>query len=284
MGTLVLVATPIGNLGDLSPRAIAALQSSALICCEDTRRTGGLLSHFGIHGVRMAIANEHTEAARIDEVMNLLSAGHTVALVTDAGTPGISDPGERLVRAAIEHGHTVSAVPGPSADVMALVISGLPSHRYVFEGFLPRNGAERSQRLVDATHERRTVVLYEAPHRLMRTLTDLHAICGDHRRVVLARELTKMHEEVWRGTLADALAHVAERAPLGEYVIVLDGAEPPPTASDDDIRSALTAQMNTTASKKSAVATVSQRLNVSKNRVYDIALSMTAQPRGNNAS
>ncbi|MCX6542015.1 MAG: 16S rRNA (cytidine(1402)-2'-O)-methyltransferase [Actinobacteria bacterium] len=284
MGTLVLVATPIGNLGDMSPRAIEALQNSALICCEDTRRTGGLLSHFGISGVRMAIANEHTETARIDEVLNLLSAGQTVALVTDAGTPGISDPGERLVRAAIDHHHVVSAVPGPSADVMALVISGLPCHRYVFDGFLPRRGPERQQRLREATGERRTVVLYEAPHRLARTIADLHAICGDDRRVVLARELTKMHEEVWRGTLAEAVAHVAAREPQGEYVIVLDGAEPPAEANDNDIRAALTEQLATSASTKSAVATVAQRLGAPKNRVYDIALSMSAQPRGTSAS
>ncbi len=284
MGTLVLVATPIGNLGDMSPRAIEALQNCSLICCEDTRRTGGLLSHFGIHGVRMAITNEHTESARVDEVLLLLDSGHTVALVSDAGTPGISDPGERLVRAAIDHHHTVSAVPGPSADVMALVISGLPSHRYVFEGFLPRSGAERAKRLREATAEQRTVVLYEAPHRLARTLTDLHSICGGARRIVLARELTKLHEEVWRGTIAEAVAHVAEREPLGEYVIVLDGAELPPGATDDDIRAALTEQIAAGTRKKSAVASVAQLLDVAKNRVYDIALSIPTQPRGSSAS
>lgn len=284
MGTLILVATPIGNLGDMSPRAIEALQNCALICCEDTRRTGGLLSHLGIRGVRMAIANEHTEAARIDEVLDLLDSGHTVAVVTDAGMPGISDPGERLVRAAIEHHHTVSAVPGPSADVMALVISGLPGHRYVFEGFLPRSGAERAQRLREATAERRTVVLYEAPHRLARTLTELHSLCGGERRIVLARELTKLHEEVWRGSIAEAVAHVAEREPLGEYVLVLEGAELPPGATDDDIRAALNDQMAAGARKKTAVASVAQLLNVQKNRVYDIALAIPAQPRGNSAS
>ena len=284
MGTLLLVATPLGNLGDLSPRAIEALQNSALICCEDTRRTGGLLSHFGIRGVRMAITNEHTESARIDEVLNLLDAGQTVAVVTDAGTPGISDPGERLVRAAIEHHHTVSAIPGPSADVMALVISGLPTHRYVFEGFLPRTGADRAQRLRDATSERRTVVLYEAPHRLARTLADMHSLCGSERRVVLARELTKLHEEVWRGTLDGALEHVAQREPLGEYVIVLAGAEPPAVATDHDIRLALDSQLADAVSTKSAVAAVAQQLGVAKNRVYDIALSMPAQPRGISAS
>jgi len=279
VGTLVLVATPIGNLGDASPRAIEALQSAALICCEDTRRTGKLLSHFGVRGVRMVIANEHTEVARIAEVIDVLGAGRTVAVVTDAGTPGISDPGERLVAAAIEHGHTVTAVPGPSADVMALVVSGLPSARYVMEGFLPRSGPERAVRLHDATTEARTVVLYEAPHRLLRTLTDLREHCGGERRVVLARELTKIHEEVWRGKLADAVEHVSEGDPIGEYVIVLQGAPPRAAATDDDINRELLAQLSDGASKKSAIAAVADHLGVPKNRVYDLALVITV-PRG----
>ena len=279
MGSLVLVATPIGNLGDLSPRAIEALQGAALICCEDTRRTGGLLSHFGIRGVRMAIANEHTENARVAEVLDLLAGGASVAVVTDAGTPGISDPGERLVVAAIAEGHTVSAVPGPSADVMALVISGLPSARYVMDGFLPRSGPERAVRLAEATTERRTVVLYEAPHRLVRTVTDLHALCGPARRIVLARELTKLHEEVWRGSLGEALAHVAEREPQGEYVIVLEGAPARTEPTDDDIRRGLERELAGGASKKSAVSTVADHLGVAKNRVYNLALTVTVAAR-----
>jgi len=271
MGTLVLVATPIGNLGDLSPRAIEVLQGAALIC-EDTRRTGHLLSHFGIRGVRMAVTNEHTETARIDEVTALLDADAIVAVVTDAGTPGISDPGEQLVKAAIRGGHTVSAVPGPSADVMALVVSGLPTSRYVFEGFIPRSGGERTQRLQEIAAERRTSVLYEAPHRLIRTLNDLRDHCGPERPVVLARELTKLHEEVWRGSLAEAIALTDERAPLGEYVIVLGGAPLPVQATDADIISGLAAQLAGGASKKTAVATVALHLNVAKNRVYDLSL------------
>ena len=272
MGTLVLVATPIGNLGDISPRAIEALQTAALICCEDTRRTGKLLSHFGIRGVRMAIANEHTEVARIEEVLGLLGGGATVAVVTDAGTPGISDPGERLVAAAIEHGHIVSAIPGPAADVMAVVISGLPSARYVMDGFLPRSGPERAIRLRDAATEPRTVVLYEAPHRLLRTLVDLRQLCGDDRRVVLARELTKLHEEVWRGTLVEAVAHAEGRAPQGEYVIVLQGAPARADVTDDEINRELALQLADGASKKSAIAAVADHLGVPKNRVYDLAL------------
>ncbi len=274
MGALVLVATPIGNLGDLSTRAANALRSAALICCEDTRRTGKLLGHLGISGVRMAVANDHTEHGRIDEVLDLLAGGATVVVVSDAGTPGISDPGERLVRAAIEHGHTVSAVPGPSADVMALVVSGLPTDRYVFEGFVPRSGTERTARLREIAVESRTIVLYEAPHRLVRTLEDLLLACGPDRRVVLARELTKLHEEIWRGTLAEATQHVAAREPLGEYVLVLAGATRGAPADDDAIRRALTAELSTGASRKSAVATVADGLGVAKNRVYDIALTL----------
>jgi hypothetical protein len=146
-GRLVLVATPIGNLGDLSPRAVDTLSQSSLILCEDTRHSGKLLSHAGISGVRLAVCNEHTENERSREVLSLLDAGETVTLITDAGTPGISDPGSRLVRAAIDSGHVVSAVPGPAAFVMALVISGFDTSRFVFEGFLPRSGRERSARL-----------------------------------------------------------------------------------------------------------------------------------------
>jgi len=218
-GRLVLVSTPIGNLGDLSPRAVEALKTCALICCEDTRHSGKLLSHAGISGVRLAVADEHRETARVDEVLGLLAAGNDVAVITDAGTPGISDPGMRLVAAVVEAGHPVTAVPGPAALVMAIVVSGFDTTRFVFEGFLPRSGRERTDRITEVAAERRTVVLYEAPHRVTRTVTDLAAACGGERRVTLARELTKLHEEVWRGSLAAALEHTAQVAPRGEYVV-----------------------------------------------------------------
>jgi 16S rRNA (cytidine1402-2'-O)-methyltransferase len=268
-GTLVLVSTPIGNLGDLPPRA-----GAALICCEDTRRTGKLLAHAGVRGVRMAVTNEHTEHGRIAEVLDLLAAGRTVAVVTDAGTPGISDPGERLVRAAIDAGHAVSAVPGPAAFTMALVVSGLPTSRFVMEGFLPRSGAERTRRLAEVAGEPRTVVLYEAPHRVARTVADLVAACGPDRHLVLARELTKLHEEVWRGTLAEAVAHLAASEPRGEYVVVLAGAPPAAAADDDAIRAALLDALADGESRSSAVATVVATLGVAKRRVYDIATSL----------
>ncbi len=273
-GRLVLVSTPIGNLGDLSPRAVETLRSCALICCEDTRHSGKLLSHAGVSGVRLAIANEHTELARLDEVLGLLAAGSDVAVVTDAGTPGISDPGARLVRAAVEAGYVVSAVPGPAALVMALVISGFDSTRFVFEGFLPRSGRERADRIAEVAAERRTVVLYEAPHRVARSITDLGATCGVGRRVALTRELTKLHEEVWRGTLGDAALHLAERAPRGEYVVVLEGAPAADAADDAAVLSALRMALAGGVDRRSAIATVMSSTGASKRRVYDLALTI----------
>ncbi len=271
---LVLVSTPIGNLGDQSPRATQAMQSAALICCEDTRRTGKLLSHLGISGVRMAVVNEHTEVARTGDVLALLAEGASVAVVTDAGTPGISDPGMRLVQAAIAHGHRVSAVPGPAALVMALVISGFDTTRFVFEGFLPRSGQARTTRLREIAPEHRTVVLYEAPHRVVRTVNDLSTVCGDTRQVALARELTKLHEEVWRGTLADAAAHLAQHEPRGEYVVVLQGAPAAVDATDDDLRDALRMALDAGDDQRAAIATVMSAHGASKRRVYDLALEL----------
>jgi 16S rRNA (cytidine1402-2'-O)-methyltransferase len=267
--TLHLVATPIGNLGDLSPRAVAVLGSVALVCCEDTRRTGRLLQHAGVHAPRLAVCNDHTEASRIVDVLEVLGDGHDVAVVTDAGTPGISDPGTRLVRAVLDAGHAVSVVPGPSADVAALVVSGLPTARYVFEGFLPRGGQDRAARLAEIAGERRTVVLYEAPHRIARTLADLTEACGPDRPVAVARELTKLHEEVLRGTLGS----VDVGTPRGEYVVVLGGAPLTDAPPDDDaIRAALRDELAAGASRRDAVAAVTRRLRVPKRTVYALAV------------
>src|SRR5690606_1267921 len=223
-GALVLVATPIGNLRDLSPRAADELAGADVVCCEDTRRTGKLLSLAGIERRPLVVVNEHTEARETPRVLERLARGQRVVLVSDAGIPGVSDPGERLVAAAVRAGHTVEVVPGPSAALAALVVSGLPTGRFVFEGFLPRKGPARRERIAAVAAEPRTIVLYEAPHRLARTLADLAAACGAERRVAIARELTKLHEEVWRGTLGDAVAWVGEREPPGEIVVVLEGA------------------------------------------------------------
>jgi 16S rRNA (cytidine1402-2'-O)-methyltransferase len=270
-GRLVLVATPIGNLADLPPRAVEALRSAALVCCEDTRRTGRLLQHAGVRAQRLAVANEHTELARIGDVLDVLASGGDVAVVTDAGTPGISDPGERLVRAALDAGFEVTAVPGPAAAVMAVTVSGLATSRFVFEGFLPRSGRERDERLRVIAVEPRTVVLYEAPHRIVKTLADLRRACGDDRAVAVCRELTKLYEHVVRGTLGEIV--IAE--PRGEYVVVLAGhVADAPIIDDDTIREALRAELDAGSTKKDAVTAVSTRLGAPRKAVYAIAVAL----------
>lgn len=269
-GTLWLVATPIGNLGDLPPRAVEILGSAALVCCEDTRRTGRLLQHAGVRAHRLAVTNDHTEFERVADVIAALGDGHDVAIVSDAGTPGISDPGARLVKAAIDAGHTVSAVPGPVAAITALTISGLPTDRFVFEGFLPRRGRERRDRLASISVEPRTVVLYEAPHRIERTIADLAAACGDDRPAVVCRELTKLYETVVRGPIGS----IDLGNPRGEYVIVLGGAPAETEAIDDDrIVDALRAELATGVSTRDAVAAVADRLDVPKKSVYALAIA-----------
>lgn len=278
MSSLILVATPIGNMGDLPPRAIEQLRAAALVCCEDTRRSGLMLHNLGID-VPLLRVDEHTEATAVDRVVGILDRGQSVCLVTDAGSPGISDPGTRLVSAVIEHGHQVSAVPGPAALVMALGISGLPTDRFVFDGFLPRRGGDRTERLHEVARQTRTTVLYEAPHRLQRTLTDLVEACGGERRVAICRELTKLHEEVWRGTLAAATAHFSEHDPIGEFVIVLAGAPPEPQASPADIERALSERLAAGDSTRDAASHVSQSLGVSKKTAYERALLLMEQQR-----
>lgn len=273
--TLVLVGTPIGNLGDLSARAVAALTTADAICCEDTRRTGRLLQHAGVPRRPLVVVNDHTEAAAVRGVLERLARGERVAVVSDAGMPGVADPGERLVRAAVDAGHVVEVVPGPSAAVTAVVASGLATGRWSFEGFLPRKGSGRGERLAEVAADRRTVVLYEAPHRLVRTLEDLVGACGPDRRVAVARELTKLHEEVWRGTLAEALAWTAEQAPRGELVLVLDGAPAPGPATDDDVEAAVRARLAAGRSAKDAAAEVAAALGVPKRRAYEVAVALT---------
>jgi len=268
-GTLWLVATPIGNLGDISPRAQETLQNAALVCCEDTRRTGRLLQHLGISAQALAVCNDHTEHRLSQRVVDELAAGRDVAVVSDAGTPGISDPGERLVRAAIDADATVSAIPGACAAISALVTSGLPTERFVMEGFLPRRGQERTDRLTDIAAEHRTIVLYEAPHRIARTLADLTEVCGGDRQISISRELTKMHEETVRSTLSD----LAIGEPRGEYVIVIAGrtreVEP---ITEESIRDALDAALQTGLSRRDAAAEVSRRLGIPRRQAYDLVI------------
>ena len=274
-GTLVLIATPIGNLGDLSPRAIEAIAECDALCCEDTRRTGLMLNHFGLAGKTYIVVNEHTEHDASREVVERLLAGETIGLVTDAGTPGISDPGERIVRAAIASGIAVSAIPGPSAVIMALIVSGLPTSRFVFEGFIPRSGQERSSVLAEIAAERRTVVMYEAPHRLERTLADLEVACGPLRRIVVTRELTKMHEEIRRTSLHDAVQHARAQEPRGEYVLVLEGALPPEPATEEQLEEALRRELANGTSKRDAAAKVALTYGAPKRLVYELALRLS---------
>ncbi|WP_208027382.1 16S rRNA (cytidine(1402)-2'-O)-methyltransferase [Rhabdothermincola sediminis] len=270
-GVLVLVGTPIGNLGDLSPRAVDALRSADVVACEDTRRAGKLLERAGVRGPGFLVVNDHTEAAQVKEVLARLARGERVAVTTDAGMPGISDPGERLVRAALAAGFEVEVVPGPSALVAGLVVSGLPTGRFVFEGFLPRKGGARAERLAALAREQRTIVLFEAPHRLARTLADLAAAFGEDRPVALARELTKLHEEVWRGPLGEAARRASEVEPRGEYVVVVQGAPAGTGPTDDEILGALGHELASGRSTKDAVAAVARRLGAGKRRVYELA-------------
>ena len=273
-GSLILVSTPIGNLGDLSPRATDTLARVGVIACEDTRHTRKLLTHAGISGKQLLAVHDHNEAGQVAHVLGLLDRGVDVAVVTDAGTPGISDPGTRLVVAAAAAGARVEVVPGPSALVAALVLSGLPTARFCFEGFLPRKGRERAARLGAIAAERRTTVLYEAPHRLEATLGDLLAACGALRLVAVARELTKLHEEVWRGTLEGALARARESAPRGEHVLVVAGAAGPEPAGDAQVEAALAAKLAEGVPAKEAVPLVAAELGVPKRRVYDASLRL----------
>lgn len=269
MGRLVLVATPLGNLGDLAPRAIETLAAADRIACEDTRRTRKLLDHAGIDSKPMIVANEHTEYDVVDRVLGFLASGELVALVSDAGLPAISDPGRHLVAAAAAAGFVVSVVPGPTAGAAVVAISGFASERWVFEGFLPRKGADRSERLLEAVDERRTMVFYEAPHRIERTLQDLANMLGPARRCVIGRELTKLHEEVWRGDLEGARAW-AEAGVKGELVIVVEGAPPSPEPTDDELVDELREAIASGESRRDAAAEVATRFGVGRRRAYEL--------------
>jgi len=222
-GQLVVVAMPLGNLGDVSERMRSALQEADLIACEDSRRTRVLLSAIGVPSAPMLSVHADAERARVPAVLRALEAGQTVALVVDAGLPGISDPGSRVVAAAAEGGFEVTVVPGPSAPAAALAVSGFDASRFVFEGFLARSGTKRARVLAALAQEERTSVLLESPRRLAATLADLAEAAGGARRCVVARELTKVHEEIWRGSLAEAVAWSAEGV-RGEIVVVVEGA------------------------------------------------------------
>jgi 16S rRNA (cytidine1402-2'-O)-methyltransferase len=273
-GALVLVGVPIGNLADMSPRATQALRDADVVACEDTRDTRKLLNLLDVGRKRLVAVHDHNEADMADKIVALLADGLRVALVSDAGMPGISDPGEKLVAAVAGAGHDVEVVPGPSAAITALVVSGLPAGRFCFEGFLPRKGSGRTERLQHLATEPRTSILYEAPHRVAATVDDLVAACGADRPVALARELTKLFEEVWRGTLGELAEHLAANERRGEYVLVLGGAPDRRPATDDDITAALSVRLAAGVDRKTAIAEVAKELGVPKRTVYDAALDL----------
>ena len=273
-GRLLVVGTPIGNLGDLSPRGREALTKADVIACEDTRRTGRLLQLAGIPKRPLIVANEHTEHERSAHIVDRIAAGETVALVSDAGMPGVSDPGQRVVAAVAAAGLSVEVVPGPTAVVSALVASGLVNDRFVFEGFLDRKGATRARQLAEIAVEPRTTVFYESPKRVAKTLIDLIAVCGPDRPVAVARELTKLHETVVRGSLAEVAEVLGTTTPKGEFVIVIGGAVPGVVDwTDGALRNEVDQLVEAGSSKRDAVTQVATATGVSRRRIYDLSHS-----------
>ncbi len=281
LGRLVLVGTPIGNLGDLSPRAVDALTDADVIAAEDTRRTRALLTYAGIPAAgRLRALHGHNEPAAAADVVAAIRGGATVAYVTDAGMPGVSDPGERLVRACIDAGLPVELVPGPSAVLSALVLSGLSTSRFAFEGFLPRRGRERTTRLEEIALEPRTVILFESPRRVHATLADLAGACGPRRDVAVVREITKTFEEVWRGTLGDVMARAAAIEPRGEHVIVVAPAPPPGEVADVEIEAHVRQALDAGLSTRDAATRVAADLGVPRRRAYETATRVRSQSIG----
>ena len=272
-GILYLVATPIGNLGDFTPRAVETLENADFIAAEDTRVSMKLLNHFGVKKPLISY-HEHNHVTAGQSVLNRLLAGESCALMTDAGTPAISDPGEDLVRLCAEQQVPVVSIPGCCAGISALAVSGQPTGRFVFEGFLPVNRRNRRERLEALRREERTILFHEAPHKLLSTLEDLSAAFGPDRRIALCRELTKLHEEVRRCTLAEAIAYYEENTPKGEYVLVVEGAAPKTGAAvtlEDGVAQVLTLKEQGMR-LKDAAKEVAEHTGLSKNELYAAAL------------
>lgn len=280
VGQLVLVATPLGNLGDISRRALELLTVADVIYCEDTRRSSTIFSAHAIAvNGRLRALHEHNEASLCDQVVAQVASGQLVVVISDAGTPGISDPGARVAAAVADAGLTVTTAPGPSAVVAALTISGLPTERFAMEGFMPRKAGERDALYAQWVHEARTIVFYESPQRLAATLNEMVSSLGP-RRVAVAREITKLHEEVLRGTVADVAAIVNAREMLGEIVVVLEGNFEVEIIDDELIRAALRDQVDEGASTRDAVSFVAESLGVSHRVVYQMALALRADETG----
>ena len=273
--TLYIVGTPIGNLEDITFRAVKTLQQVDLIAAEDTRHTGKLLHHFQITTPQISY-HQHNRCEREGELLALLQSGKAIALVTDAGMPSISDPGYYLVKACIAAGITVVPIPGVTAAITALVGAGLESDRFIFEGFLPTKNQERKLRLEALPEETRTLIFYEAPHRLLPTLKDLGAVLGQNRFIVLARELTKLHEEFWRGNIGQAIAlYEGEKQPKGEFTLIVAGAAvlSLPTLSEAEIKAQLQELSNQGMSKSQASRQLAQITSHSRRYIYQIAVA-----------
>lgn len=276
--TLYVVGTPIGNLEDMTFRAVRILKTVDIIAAEDTRHTGKLLHHFQINTPQISY-HEHNQQQRIPEILNELDKGKAIALVTDAGMPGISDPGYELVKACIEAKIPVVPIPGCSAVVTALSASGLPTDKFVFEGFLPAKSKDRQQRLEALQTESRTIIFYESPHRLRQTLQDLANVLGEVRQVVLARELTKLHEEFWRGTVEDAIALYNSREPQGEFTLVLAGTQlSMPILTEDALKSELQELIKQGLSRSQASRQLAQQTSLSRRQIYQLALAIPDLP------
>ena len=272
-GTLYLVATPVGNLADISARAVKVLREVDFIAAEDTRNTMRLLSYLGI-SKPMVSYFEHNKRTHGELICERLCAGESCALVTDAGTPAISDPGEDIVALCAEKGIKVTSIPGACAAILALTLSGLPTARFCFEGFLSADKKERRARLEELKCDTRTTIFHEAPHKLKATLSDMCEIFGEWRRISLCRELTKLNEDIMRTTLGDAVAYYDENSPRGEYVLVVEGAAEGTTASKKDDLCSLSVEehvehyISLGMSKKDAIKAVAKDRGVAKNEIY----------------
>lgn len=282
-GILYLIATPIGNLKDISLRAVETLKICDFIAAEDTRVSGKLLAHLEIKKPLVSYY-EHNKRQRGEEIVERLRNGENGALITDAGMPAISDPGEDLVALCTKQEIRVSIIPGPSAAVSALAVSGLPTGRFCFEGFLSVNKKNREAHLFSLKEEKRTMIFYEAPHKLLRTLEDLEKFFGD-REITIVRELTKLHEEVIHATVGEALAYYLTQKPKGEFVLVLKGAEPK-TGTEEDVESQmreamrmLREQISAGMSLKEAAKQVAERLKISKNGLYRAYLEQSKEAK-----
>lgn len=274
-GILYLCATPIGNLSDVSARLIEILKEADLIACEDTRRTLGLLNHFDIHKP-LTSYHEHNKKEKGGYIIGLLKEGKKIALVSDAGTPAISDPGEDLVAMCIEEGITVTSVPGPVAAINALILSGISTKRFAFEGFLSVNNRHRKEHLKAVKNDTRTLIFYEAPHKLKNTLSDMATVFGEDRRIALARELTKVHEEIQRMTLKEACEYYNETNPRGEYVLIIEGAQEKADSdeaqwwSEMEIDEHIEKYINDGIDKKEAIKLCAKDRGMPKREVYNL--------------